>query len=125
VAEDYRSFELLADEPPEAPPPEGTADAETIRFMSAEAFCAAYVAIAYVVEPLIRSSSLYTLTAKTGAGKTAFLIVMALAVATGRGELIGRTVKKGRVAFVSAENPDDVNEHSIGTPDFHRIGTPL
>jgi hypothetical protein len=80
---------------------------EPIRLKSAMAFCAAYVPIAYAIEPFIRSSSLYTLTAKTGAGKTALLIAAALAVATGRSELIGRTVKKGRVAFISAENPDD------------------
>jgi hypothetical protein len=51
---------------------------------------------------------LYTLTAKTGAGKTALLIIMALAVVTGRGEIIGREVAKGRVAFVAVENPDDL-----------------
>jgi hypothetical protein len=34
--------------------------------------------------------------------------MLALAVATGRGDLIGRKVKKGRVAFATAENPDDL-----------------
>jgi hypothetical protein len=56
----------------------------------------------------MREGSLYTLTGRTGEGKTAWLIMLALAVATGRGELIGRKVKKGRVAFATAENPDDL-----------------
>jgi hypothetical protein len=39
----------------------------------------------------------------------AFLVILALAIATGLGEkLIGRKVKKGRVAFCTAENPDDL-----------------
>jgi hypothetical protein len=82
--------------------------AEIVDFLSAFEFCRAYEPIAYAVEPFIRSGSLYTLTAKTGAGKTALLIIMALAVVTGRGEIIGREVTKGRVAFVAVENPDDL-----------------
>jgi hypothetical protein len=74
---------------------------------TAAAFCNEYEPISYAVEPFIRSSSLYTLTAKTGAGKTALLIIMALAVATGEGKkLLGREVEKGRVAVIAAENPD-------------------
>jgi RecA-family ATPase len=53
--------------------------------------------------------SLYTFTGRTGEGKTSLLVILALAIATGRGkDLIGRTVKKGRVAFCTAENPDDL-----------------
>jgi AAA domain len=65
--------------------------------------------ISYAIEPFVRSGSLYSLTAKTGAGKTALLINMALAVATGRGtDIIGREVTRGRVAYVAVENPDDL-----------------
>ena len=77
-------------------------------FQTAAAFCAQYEPISYAVEPFIRSSSVYTLTARTGAGKTALNIVVALAVATGRGDLLGREVTKGRVAYIAAENPDDL-----------------
>jgi hypothetical protein len=84
---------------------EGDAPAQ---FKTVAAFCAEYVPISYAVEPFIRSSSLYTLTAKTGAGKTALLIIMALAVALGRSELLGREVEEGRVAYIAAENPDDL-----------------
>jgi len=83
--------------------------AEIVEFLSAFEFCRAYEPISYAVEPFIRSGSLYTLTAKTGAGKTALLIIMALAVVTGRGaDVLGREVTKGRVAFVAVENPDDL-----------------
>ena len=36
------------------------------RFKTVAAFCTEYVPISHVVEPFIRSSSLYTLTARTG-----------------------------------------------------------
>jgi hypothetical protein len=81
---------------------------EIVDFLSAFDFCRAYEPIAYAVEPFVRSGSLYTLTAKTGAGKTALMIIMALAVVTGGGDIIGREVTKGRVAYVAVENPDDL-----------------
>ena len=72
-------------------------------------FISEFRPISYAVAGLMREGSLYTLTGRTGEGKTAFLVILALAVATGRGvELIGRKVKKGRVAFCTAENPDDL-----------------
>jgi hypothetical protein len=45
---------------------------------------------------------------------------MALAVATGRGDILGRDVQQGRVVYIAAENPDDlrmrlmVGAHSLG-----------
>jgi RecA-family ATPase len=56
----------------------------------------------------MREGSLYTLTGRTGEGKTTLLVKLALAIGAGRGELIGRKIKKGRVAFATAENPDDL-----------------
>jgi hypothetical protein len=79
-----------------------------LRFKSAAAFCAEYVPLSYVVEGLVRSSSLYSMTAKTAAGKTAFNVVAALAVATGRADILGREVTAGRVAYLACENPDDI-----------------
>lgn len=79
-----------------------------VLFKSAAKFCGEYVPLAYVVEPIIRSKSLYTLTARTGAGKTAFNVVAALAVATGRADILNREVVNGRVAYLACENPDDI-----------------
>ena len=81
---------------------------DPVAFKTAARFCGEYVPLSYTVEPIIRSASLYTLTAKTGAGKTAFNVVAALAVATGRQDIINREVVKGRVAYLACENPDDI-----------------
>jgi uncharacterized membrane protein len=77
-------------------------------FKSAATFCAEYVPLAYTIEFFVRSASIYTMTAKTGAGKTAFNVVAALAVATGRADILNREVAKGRVAYLAVENPDDI-----------------
>jgi hypothetical protein len=85
-------------------------DAKTpqVEFKTLADFCREYVPLAYAIEPLLRTSSLYSLTVRTGHGKTAFLIVAALAIATGRQDILGLEVARGRVAFLTFENPDDV-----------------
>jgi hypothetical protein len=98
---------------PEPPPPiDGTAPlgarVERITFKTAAAFASEYVPLSYTIEPLLRSASLYTLTARAGAGKTALNVVAALAVATGRADILGREVHQGRVAYLACENPDDI-----------------
>jgi AAA domain len=82
--------------------------ASPIKFKTLASFCREYVPLAYAIEPILRASSLYTLTARTGHGKTAFLVIAALALATGRKDILGRDVPRGRVAFMTFENPDDV-----------------
>jgi hypothetical protein len=77
-------------------------------FKTARDFCAEFVPPSYAIEPFVRSGSIYTVTAKTGSGKTALLNTTALAVATGRNDILGRDVAKGRVAYIAAENPDDL-----------------
>jgi AAA domain/Winged helix-turn-helix DNA-binding len=74
-------------------------------FRTLKEYCTEYVPLAEVIEGVIMSGSLYTMTATTGTGKTAFLTATALAGAAGR-DLIGRKVKQGRYAFCTAENPD-------------------
>jgi hypothetical protein len=78
-------------------------------FRSMAAFIAEFRPISYAVTGLMREGSVYTMTGRTGEGKTTLLVALTLAVATGDGErLIGRKVKQGRVAFATAENPDDL-----------------
>ena len=92
-------------------PPRETADTggeATPNFRTLREFCAEFRPISYAVASLMREGSLYTFTGRTGEGKTAYLVILALAIATGRKELIGREVKQGRVAFCTAENPDDL-----------------
>ena len=65
--------------------------------------------ISFAVGPFIRSSSLYTLTAKRPARAAVAHHRGARAIAIGRGDaLLGREVIKGRVAYIAAENPDDL-----------------
>jgi hypothetical protein len=78
-------------------------------FRTLAVFLGEFRPISYAVAGLMRENSLYTLTARTGEGKTSFLTILALAGATSDGErLIGRKMKKGRVAYATAENPDDL-----------------
>jgi hypothetical protein len=71
-------------------------------------FCAEYQPLSYAIEEIVRTSSIYALTAVTGSGKTSFLVIAALAIGTARSDLLGREVKPGRVAYCAFENPDDV-----------------
>lgn len=79
-----------------------------IRLKTAAQFAAEYEPLSYTIAPFLRSASLYTLTARTGAGKTALNVIAALAVATGRADIVGREVHQGRVAYLACENPDDI-----------------
>ncbi len=104
--------EALATEPPDRAPligePVASARDRRVVFKSAAEFCAEYVPLNYTIEGIMRSASLYALTARTGAGKTAFNVVAALAVATGRADILNREVVCGRVAYLACENPDDI-----------------
>ena len=73
-----------------------------------DAFLAEYEPLEYALEPIIRTGSLYTLTARTGAGKTAWIISVALSIATGRSDILKLDVDRGRVVLMTFENPDDV-----------------
>lgn len=80
----------------------------TPHFKTAAAFCAEYVPLAYAVDGIVRSGSIYTITARTGAGKTAFLIAVALAISSDRRDFLNIDIEPGRVAYIACENPDDI-----------------
>ena len=96
----FHGFGDPREQPVNAPPP--------VRLKPIDVFLAEYEPLEYALEPIIRTGSLYTLTAKTGAGKTAWLISVALAIASGRNEILNMQVERGRVALLTFENPDDV-----------------
>ena len=77
-------------------------------FKPVDEFCAAYEPLSYVVEPIVRTGSIYTLTARTGAGKTALAVIVCHAITTGRADILDLEVVRGRVAYCAFENPDDV-----------------
>ena len=75
------------------------------RFRTVREFCGEYKPVAEVVGGgVLQSGGLYTLTAKTGTGKTSWMVTTALAGVTGRADILGREVMQGRYAICTAEN---------------------
>jgi hypothetical protein len=70
-------------------------------------FLSEYKPINYTIDGLVPGGSIYGVTAKRGAGKTALLTSTALAVATGDDKILGLEVEAGRVAYIILENPTD------------------
>lgn len=97
---------------------------------SSEEFVANFVAPAYLLDGILQKQFCYSLTAATGAGKTAIALRLAAHVALGR-KLGDRDVEKGRVLYFAAENYVDVQarwiamgEHSgfdVNTVDVHFV----
>lgn len=87
--------------------------AQSIPAKTLQEFCREYEPPAYVLERIVRTNAVYTLTAKTGAGKTGFLTIFGLAVATGRRAVLETDVEPGRVCYIACENADDVRMRLI------------
>jgi hypothetical protein len=67
----------------------------------------------YLLDGIMQSGFLYSLTGQTGAGKTAVALLLAACVAQGV-TFAGRETKSGRVFYFAGENPDDVAMRWIG-----------
>jgi AAA domain len=74
----------------------------------------------YVVDGVLQRRFCYSMTAKTGVGKTAVAMLMAAHVATGR-PLGGRDVAKGQVIYFAFENPTDIQMRWLGLTQEMRI----
>ncbi len=78
----------------------------------------------YTIDRIVGGGRIYTATGPTNAGKTAWCTMAALAVATGRSDILGLDVERGRVLYLAIENPDDtVSRFTIAQrfyciPDF-------
>jgi predicted transcriptional regulator len=70
-------------------------------------FLAGYTPPAYLIDGVIQRGYLYSLTARTGHGKTAVALYMAQAIARGV-DMHGCKVLPGTVLILAGENPDDV-----------------
>jgi AAA domain/Bifunctional DNA primase/polymerase, N-terminal len=78
------------------------------RRSDAATFLRAYQPISYTLGGILPSGSAYGLTGKQGSGKTSFMIPASIAVAMGLPELLGLDeVCRGRVAYITIENPAD------------------
>jgi hypothetical protein len=91
------------------------------RVIGAGTFMRSYEAISYTIEGMLPSGYLYGLTAKPGAGKTALMTTTTLAVETGREDILGCAVERGRVAYVTIENPVDFKMKLAVNCYFHNI----
>jgi AAA domain len=120
----FELIERLPDWSPEA----ALTIARLIR--SSAEFVAGFVPPDYVVGGILQHRFFYSFTGKTGAGKTAIMLLLAASVALGH--LFGdRKVKRGRVLYFAGENPDDIrmrwialSQHmsfDIDTIDVHFI----
>ncbi|TFW53644.1 hypothetical protein CT676_40610 [Bradyrhizobium sp. MOS001] len=95
----------------EAPPKEPMVDPKTgdplPLLQSAEQFVAGFSPPAYLIDGVLQRGYLYSLTARTGHGKTAVGMYIAQSIA--RGVLMhGKEVKAGTVLLLAGENPDDI-----------------
>jgi hypothetical protein len=90
-----------------SPPPPGEDAEAPVRISGIAEFLARYKPINYTIDGLLPGGSIYGVTAKRSAGKTAFLTSTALAVAADRSDIHGFDVEKGRVAYIILENPTD------------------
>lgn len=67
----------------------------------------------YLLDGIMQSGFLYSLTGQTGAGKTAVALLLSACVAQGV-PFASRETKAGRVFYFAGENPDDVAMRWIG-----------
>jgi hypothetical protein len=107
------------------PPKQDIPSGELI--LSAADFVAGFTPPEYLVDGMIQQGYLYSLTARTGHGKTAVSLYLAQCVALGR-QVKDRVVKQGSVLFLAGENPDDIRARLLvlaDAMDFDPRTTPI
>ena len=75
--------------------------------LTAEQFIAGFTPPAYLIDGILQRGYLYSLTARTGHGKTAVAMYIAQCIARGE-PMHGCAVKQGTVLLLAGENPDDI-----------------
>jgi hypothetical protein len=83
---------------------------------SSGAFVADYVAPEYMIEGIFQRRRIYSLTGKTGDGKTALQLYFAYALAE-KVRVGKREVEQCRVLYLAGENPDDVRARWLAMSD--------
>lgn len=74
----------------------------------------------YLIDGMMQRGYVYSLTARTGHGKTAVGMFIGQAVARGL-PVAGRAVEKGGVLFLAGENPDDVRARFLVLASAHEF----
>lgn len=78
-----------------------------LNIISGPEFVDGFVAPEYIVDGIIQRGQLYSLTGKTGHGKTCIAIYLAFCFSHGK-PFSGHEVEQGNVCYLVGENPDDV-----------------
>jgi hypothetical protein len=81
-------------------------------FMSSGDFVKGFVAPEYIVDGLLLRGFSYSLTAATGAGKTAISLLLAASVALGK-RFADLETEQGRVIYFAGENTQDIRQRWI------------
>ncbi|RAS16136.1 AAA family ATPase [Ensifer adhaerens] len=92
---------------------EAANDNRPIKILSSGELVRGFVPPDYFLDGVAQKGFIYSMTAATGTGKTAVLLLIAALAAQG-GEFSGREIEKGRVVYFAGENPDDVTMRWIG-----------
>lgn len=77
------------------------------RIVSSSAFVAGFRPPDYLIKGILQKRFFYSLTARTGEGKTAVVLLLTANVALGP-SFAGKPVTNGAVLYFAGENPDDV-----------------
>ena len=89
-------------------------------FLTGEEFIAGYKPPDYVINGIVQRGYLYSLTARTGHGKTAVAMYLGQCVARGL-PIKHHRVKKGSVVMLAGENPDDILTRYMVLADTQRF----
>lgn len=125
IAEAARARPFV-EEPARTPPPPDPererVDPETGRssplIVTGAQFVRGFKPPEYLIDGMMQRGYLYSLTARTGHGKTAVSMFLGQAVARGI-PVGGRYVLPGSVLFLAGENPDDVRARYMVLADHH------
>ena len=83
-----------------------------LRIRGSAAFAAEYEPASYLIDYMLQLGFLYSLTAETGGGKTALMLLISALVSTGK-PFGDAEVKKGQVIYCVGENPDEFRQRLI------------
>ncbi|QIO34652.1 AAA family ATPase [Bradyrhizobium sp. 1(2017)] len=108
-----RRFRELLEKTPPMPVIPFKAPAPTNLIQTSAQFVRDFVPPDYVVDRIFQRRFCYSMTAKTGGGKTAAAMRLAAHVATGR-PMGSIQVEKGTVIYAAGENPTDVQARWLG-----------
>lgn len=116
---------------PDTPKPDkaediGTVEAKTkLKLIeSSEEFTRGFVPPDYLLDGVCLKGFMYSMTAPTGHGKTAVMLLFAAAVAQGK-DFAGLEVAQGRVLYFAGENPEDVRMRWIAMAEHQNFDSDL